>query len=233
LTTEAAAAAPGGVTSTEAAAAASAVATPPPAAETTAATQAAPAPGETLLAGDAAKPAEGAEAQATKAAGETAPDYATLKMPDGFDAADPLLEAFKGVAGEHKVSPEVAQAMIDKVLPGLTSQIQALRDEPIRLASARLQEWETAVQADPEIGGAKLAEVKTNVARAMAQFGNPDEIRAALNETGAGSNPVLIKWLNKLSAAVGEGKAVTGNPALPKAGPAQRMYEKSLSQVAG
>jgi hypothetical protein len=231
LTTEAAAAAPGGVTSTEAAAAAaaSAVATPPPAAETAAATQAAPAPGETLLAGDAAKPAEGAEAQATK----PAPDYAALKLPDGFDAADPLLEAFKGVAGEHKVSPEVAQAMIDKVLPGLTSQIQALRDEPIRLASARLQEWETAVQADPEIGGAKLAEVKTNVARAMAQFGNPDEIRAALNETGAGSNPVLIKWLNKLSAAVGEGKAVTGNPALPKAGPAQRMYEKSLSQVAG
>ncbi len=231
MTTEAAAAAPGGVTSTEAAAAAaaSAVATPPPAAETAAATQAAPAPGETLLAGDAAKPAEGAEAQATK----PAPDYAALKLPDGFDAADPLLEAFKGVAGEHKVSPEVAQAMIDKVLPGLTSQIQALRDEPIRLASARLQEWETAVQADPEIGGAKLAEVKTNVARAMAQFGNPDEIRAALNETGAGSNPVLIKWLNKLSAAVGEGKAVTGNPALPKAGPAQRMYEKSLSQVAG
>ena len=99
-------------------------------------------------------------------------------------------------------------------MPGLSKQIADLQAEPVRMATERLAGWTKEVMADPEIGGAKLAEVKTNVARAMAQYGNPDEIKAALNETGAGSNPVIIRFLNKMASALGEGTPVTnGNPA--------------------
>jgi hypothetical protein len=172
-----------------------------------------------------------AEAAAAKAIADTPPDYSALKLPDGVKTGDPLFDAFIATAGEHKLSPDAAQALIDKVLPDLSAQMQTLRDEPVRLATERLKEWEQAIHADPEIGGAKLNDVKTNVSRAMAQYGNPDEIKAAMNETGAGSNPVLIKWLNKMASALSEGTPVTGgNPVFPKPSVADRMYDNPTSK---
>lgn len=187
---------------------------------------------ETVVVGDGAKtPEQLAADEAAKTAAETKPDYSALKLPEGVKADDPLFADFAATAAEHNLTPEAAQAIIDKVLPGLHTQLQTLRDEPIRLATERLKGWEQAIHADAEIGGAKLNEVKTTVTRAMAQFGNPDEIKAALNETGAGSNPVLIKWLNKMASALGEGTAVTnGNPALPKPTLAERIYDNPTSK---
>lgn len=231
--------APAGAASTEAAPAASAVVTPAPETTQTIAPAASdPKLGESLLTSETPAVTDPAAAPAAEVKpetpAETAIDYSVLKLPEGVDANDALLDAFKTAAGEHKITPEAAQALIDKVLPDLSTQIQALRDEPVRLATERLKGWEATIHADPEIGGAKLNEVKTNVARAMAQYGNPDEIKAALNETGAGSNPVLIKWLNKMAQAVGEGTPVTsGNPTFPKASPASRLYDKTPGPVAG
>lgn len=84
---------------------------------------------------------------------------------------------------------------------------------------------------DPEIGGAKLAGVKATVASAMAQFGNADEIKSALNETGAGSNPVLIKWFNRMASALSEGTPVKGGgvPNIRKSGP-EVFYDHPNSQ---
>ncbi len=191
-----------------------------------------PALGASLLGDDGAKtPEQIAADEAARSAANAPPDYSALKLPDGVKADDPLFADFAATAAEHKLSPEAAQALIDKVLPNLTTQIQAMRDEPVRLATERLKEWESTIHADPEIGGAKLNEVKTNVVRAMAQFGNPDEIKAALNETGAGSNPVLIRWLNKMAVALGEGTPVNaGQPVFPKATLADRLYDNSSSK---
>jgi hypothetical protein len=193
---------------------------PAPAVETPAAAP------ETLL-GAADKPADPAAVDPAKPVeGDDPPlDYAALNVPDGYDKADPVFNDFLAAAAEHKISPDVAQALVDKVLPGLTAQIEALRTAPAQQIAARNSEWANAVQSDAEIGGSKLNEVKVNVARAMAQYGNPDEIKAALNETGAGSNPAIVRWLSRMGAALSEGTAVTGGrPALGKQDPVSVMY---------
>ena len=218
--------APAGAGSTEAVTAASAVPTPATETTQTAATPASPALGESVLTSDAPPagetPAEGGEQPAGE---QAALDYSTLKLPAGVTTEDPVFADFAAAAAEHKIAPEAAQALIDKVLPGITKQIADLQAEPVRLATERLAGWTNEVMADPEIGGAKLAAVKTNIARTMGQFGNPDEIKQALNETGAGSNPVLICWLNKMSAALGEGTPVTsGNPAGTHKSVADKLY---------
>lgn len=225
--------APAGAGSTEAASAASAV--PTPATETTqqpAAPAATPAPGESVITSDAApsgdaKP-DGGDAGDTPA---DAPDYSGLNLPEGLAAESPLYSEFKAAAAEHKIAPEAAQALIDKVFPGIYARIAELQSEPVRLATERLAEWSNSVMQDPEIGGAKLAGVKATVASAMAQFGNPDEIKSALNETGAGSNPVLIKWFNRMASALSEGTPVKsgGVPNTRKSGP-EVFYDHPNSQ---
>ena len=195
----------------------------------------APALGDSLLADDppAAEPAGDPAPEPVEPEAPAAPDYSALKLPEGLAADDPLFTDFTAVAAEHKLTPEAAQSLIDKVLPGITKQIADLQAEPVRLATERLSEWTKTVMADPEIGGAKLAEVKTTVARAMASYGNPDEIKAALNETGAGSNPVLIRWFNRMASALSEGSHVpSGGVPGKKSGPEVFYDHPTSSQSA-
>lgn len=185
----------------------------------------------------AAKPADGAaEGEAAKAA-VTAPDYSALKLPEGVEASDPLLEAFKATAGELNIPAEAAQALMDKVLPQFQAQAQTQIAAEVAkyfpTSKATVEGWEKELRADPEIGGSKLTPAATEVARAMAVYGNPEEIKAALNATGAGSHPVLFKWLHRMSLAVSEGTAVTnGGPSTPKASAASKLYNNSPGSVA-
>ena len=85
-----------------------------------------------------------------------------------------------------------------------TKQTKEAFEAPFKVWEDKQKEWAEAIQKDPEIGG-KLDQVKTSVAKAINGLDQKlaADFRSALNYTGAGNNPAVIKalyaWAQKLT----------------------------------
>lgn len=180
-------------------------------------------------AGEAAPEAKEAATEAKPEAGEKKPeetkekpafkaeDY-KFKLPEGVDAESPLISAFASVAAEEGISPEAAQKVADKVAP----LIAEAERKPYEAWKNLQETWQAEVQNDPDIGGAKLESTVAGIAKVIDRFGGPDggtSVRLALETTGAGNNPALIRLLANISKAVNESAPVkaSGPPAAKSA----------------
>lgn len=63
--------------------------------------------------------------------------------------------------------------------------------------------WETAVKADPELGGENHQQVIGVAAKALKTFGTP-ELNSFLLESRLGSNPELIRLLYRAGKAISQ-----------------------------
>lgn len=162
--------------------------------------------GETLL-GEKAKPEAKAEAK-------TAPDkYEAFKPPEGWadkgweldqTVIDKAVPLFK----ELGIPQEGAQKLIDLY----AAESQREHEAGLALVKDQNDKWISEIKADPEIGG-KLDHVKTTVSKAIdsvlgATLG--PKFREALNFTGAGNNPDIIRGLFKFGSSLVEGSHVSG-----------------------
>lgn len=148
--------------------------------------------------------------------------YADFKLPEGVGADDPILVAFTESAAAQRLPQEQAQAMIDALGPKVAELLAAPQQEWQRLNN----DWQQAVKADPEIGGANFDAMRATVAKVLDDpaFADPG-LRQALDMTGAGNNPAVIRTLYRLAKAVTEGGPVRpGAPAAPRKSAAQTLY---------
>jgi len=131
-----------------------------------------------------------------------------LKMPEGVELDQALLDA---VAPEFKASgltTKQAQALTDKFIA-----IQQERE------TQRATEWETTKQGwvdqakkDPEMGGAKWDETARVASGLVKRHGN-DAFREYLNSSGAGNHPEMIRFMAKVGAMMSEDTPATAAPA--------------------
>jgi hypothetical protein len=87
--------------------------------------------------------------------------------------------------------------------------------------------WQAEVKADKEIGGANLQKNLSSVAKLIDSLGAKEaqDFRQALNFTGAGNNPAVIKALVKLAQAQTEPGLISGSPPpAPQKTAAQKLY---------
>lgn len=169
----------------------------------------------TTEAGDPAKPAEGDKPEEGKAEG--APEAYEFKAPEGQELDQAAVEAFTPIAKELNLSNEQAQKLVDLYaaqIKGQQDAYNAVRDG-----------WVSSVKNDPEIGGAKLEGNLAVAAKAIDQFGGP-ELRQALNETGVGDNPAIVKFMIKVGRAISEDNFPRGSSGDPGGGksPAEILY---------
>jgi hypothetical protein len=179
-------------------------------------------------AADAAEGGEPAEPDATPFEG--------LKAPEGFAALDEtaLNEATPILRELGADTPEKAQAIIDKfgpVLAGMTERANAAaitRIDDDR--AARVAEWATQVQADPEIGGANYAKSVQLAGTFMDRYFGPkgekpgdNPGREFLDESGLGNYPALVKAFAKAGAEIADGTIHTSEAAQPAKG--HKMYD--------
>lgn len=138
-----------------------------------------------------------------------APDKLTL--PEGLKPDDPTFQKFGQLMADDKLDPQArGQALLD-LYSGALKQASEAGTEAWNTLN---KEWADKAMADPEIGGAKFATTKSTIAKAIDTLG-PDlasGFRQALDVTGAGNNPAIIKGLHALAAKVTEGGHVTGSP---------------------
>jgi hypothetical protein len=179
-----------------------------------------------ILADAAVEPAPAADepaAPAEEAPKEAAPvEYKDIKLPDGVATDDASVAAFAAEAAKQGIPQDKLEALIASVAP----QIQGALKAPHQAWVDTQTEWQKQVMADPEIGGANFAGMKVTVAKMLddPRFCDPG-LREALNFTGAGNNPAVIRTMFKLAQIVTEGgPTATGAP--PNAGKtaAQILY---------
>lgn len=173
-----------------------------------AAAPAAPAPGAPPSAVTAPDP----NAPKPSAVTEPAPaqfDVAKLAIPEGMKADDPLFQKFSGLMTDEKLSPhERGQQMLNLY----QDAVKASRDASKAAWDNVNAEWSKQTMAMPELGGAKWDSTKTTIAKAIDGLGTEaaSAFRQALDITGAGNHPAIVKALHSWASKLTEGSHIEG-----------------------
>jgi hypothetical protein len=146
--------------------------------------------------------------------GDTPPpdafDPEKLTLPEGFEAGEQFDE-FKNIAKEIPgLTGPQAQKMVELAATAMKTNMDKLYGG----WDKQQTDWVTEIKGDPEIGGAKLDEVKQTVSKVLdnAELSDP-KFREALNLTGAGNNPAVVRTLYRWAQRLSEGGSVSGDPA--------------------
>ncbi len=128
-----------------------------------------------------------------------------LTLPEGLDKADPALAEFT------KLADGLPHAKAQELIDLYTKQQKAAADANTTAWNTLHEKWISEVKADPVIGGANMPVVQQTIAKAIDQFGVPG-LKDALNLTGAGNNPAIIRTFYNMAKQLTEGGHVSGQP---------------------
>lgn len=141
---------------------------------------------------------QGTEEQA-KPAG--APEsYAEFTLPEGISLDKAALEGFTPLAKDLNLSQEQAQKVVDLYAQKMLPQIQqAFADQKAQMVEG----WLQASIKDQDIGGARFDASVSTARKALDAFGTP-ALKAALDESGLGNHPELIRLLANIGNRISE-----------------------------
>jgi len=151
---------------------------------------------------DAADPAE------PKPAPAGAPEsYSDFSVPEGATLDKSAIERATPIFKELGLTQDQAQKLVD-LYPTLTENVVKANNDAY---TAMREGWVSELKADKEIGG-KLDHVAAEIGKLKQQL--PANVRDAFNEavnfTGAGDHPAVVKALYEISKLVNEGSHVSG-----------------------
>lgn len=153
--------------------------------------------------GDADPPADDPEA-GTKA---EVPEAYELATPEGFEKLDDTAVAeATPVFKELGLSNEQANMLVP-VAASFAKRIVDQRDQQLMgTILEQRKDWLETARKDPELGGANWDGTINSAAKALEQLGFPkgSPLRVALDESGFGNHPELIRFISKVGKAIGE-----------------------------
>jgi hypothetical protein len=89
----------------------------------------------------------------------------------------------------------------------------------------QLSDWKSAVVNDKEMGGPNLTATLANCGKAIDKFGGGKELREALEFTGAGNHPAVIKFLSAVGKHISEDTLHVGTKTMdPELSLAKRLF---------
>jgi hypothetical protein len=133
--------------------------------------------------------------------------YETFTLPEGVAVDEATLGEATAMFKDIGLPQDKAQKLVDFY----TGKLAAVADAPQKLWEATQADWQGKVRADPEIGGAKLDATIATAAKAIDKFGGT-ALRDALDITGAGNHPEIIRFFARVGASLSEADFVTGSP---------------------
>lgn len=120
-------------------------------------------------------------------------EYENFTLPDGVEADEAMMDEFKPLAKELGLTQEAAQKLVDLQTKHALALAEAEQGEWNDL----VKQWEAVAKSDKEIGGDKLDEARANAKKAVEKLGTT-EFAEMLEWTGTGSNPEMIRLLNRV-----------------------------------
>jgi len=136
-------------------------------------------------------------------------DPGKLKFGEGVkvDTKDPAFGEFTEITKKHGLKHGAAQEYVDLY----AKTVKSAADKPYQLWRDTQKGWQNEVMSDQELGGKNFDEVKRVIGSALSEYGDPG-VRQALDYTGAGNNPAIIRTFYRMSRALAEPGPVQGNP---------------------
>lgn len=134
------------------------------------------------------------------------PEAYELTAPDGMTIDADLLTEATPIFKEAGLSNEQAQAILPAAKSLVEKTQQATVQNLIDAGNQQRKAWLDAAKADEQIGGAKWDASLDSAGRALDALGHPvgSEFRNALNETGFGNHPEMVRIFARLGEMVGE-----------------------------
>jgi len=146
-------------------------------------------------------------------------NYADFELIDGQEMDTAMLEAFSPEFKKLGLTQEQAQGLVT-IQAGM---VQAGQQAQIDAFSQQNEEWATAAKTDKEYGGDKFDESVSFAQKAVETFGTP-ELKEALDSTGLGNHPELIRLMNRVGRALGEDVPGGGSNLTSEKDQASLMY---------
>ena len=167
------------------------------------------------------------EAPAEALEAEVADTPFELPVPEGMESYKEAYTGYTGAVTDFLKANPAASAK-DALLWAANYQAEQTKVAGKAMMDAfngQITTWETEARADTEIGGAKYdASVGLAVAGLKA-YGSPKLVEA-LNTSGLGSHPEMIKAWAKIGKAVGESPVLSGEGAKGETSFAASLYGK-------
>jgi hypothetical protein len=136
--------------------------------------------------------------------------YSDFKVPEGFTLDQEAANDFGALAKKGNLSQAYAQELVDFYI----KQQQQMNNAPAEHYEAKQQEWKDAISSDPEIGGSKWNDTRASIGRLFDSLGDAsltDAFRQAMDYTGAGNHPGVVKFLARIAQRLTEGGPVRGS----------------------
>lgn len=133
--------------------------------------------------------------------------FDALKLPEGIEIPDEAKAGFTGLVNEYKIPAEAAQKLMDLY----ASQAKGSADAAVTAWKTMNDQWQSQIKTD-------LGDKFEPTLQSIGKLVNDPELtdpgfKEAMNLTGAGNNPAVIKTLAKWAARMTEGGYVAGAPA--------------------
>lgn len=144
--------------------------------------------------------------------GELAPeafDAEKLILPEGYEKGEHFGQ-FIDWSTKAGITQPQAQELIDLYKLAIEGHESRIKQSFI----ADNERWQNEVKSDQELGGTKLEGVRQTISKLLdnPELSDP-KFREALDYTGAGNNPAVIRTLYRWAQKLSEGAPVAGNPA--------------------
>lgn len=132
-----------------------------------------------------------------------APEKYDLKLPSGSLLEKSAVERIASYAKERGLSQEDAQSLLERESQAVSGFAEAQRAE----LEGKVESWKQEVEDDKEIGGAAFKQNVELAHRVLARYGSPS-LRQALNETGLGNHPELVRVFVRIGKAMADDQLV-------------------------
>lgn len=145
----------------------------------------------------------------TEAPEQVVPETYNLKLPKDSPLTEAELADTADLAKTLGLSQDKAQALLEKRHNDRASFIEGQQ----QFLKDQVKAWEAATTSDVEIAGKDGADFKQNIAYArniIGKFGSPQMVKA-LNDTGLGNHPELVRMMVRIGKAMKEDPFQTGS----------------------
>lgn len=162
-----------------------------------------------------ATPVEGKQQAPQTTDAPAVPDtYAFSNLPEGYVLDDQAVGQWSGVFKELGLTQEQADKLVQMDAQRVLAGNQAAEQQAAQARQQQNEAWVGDLKKDPEFGGANFDANVGIAQKALAAYGSP-ELTQWLNETGAGSQPHLVKLFHKVGKELQEGSLHRASTTVP------------------
>lgn len=139
--------------------------------------------------------------------------YADFTLPENMEVNSVVLDEFKTMAKEANLPQEQAQKFVGMGAKIAEESVTNFANSQVEAYAQKVQNWHQERAKDPEIGGTDEAQnlVLSSAGKVVRALGG-ESLLKALDETGAGNHPEIIRAFYRIRDVVGEdGKLIQGN----------------------